>query len=80
VHDVGEYKVAGAFRELEPGMAFTIEPGLYIAPGTKGVAEKWQGIGIRIEDDVLVTKDGHRNLTAGVPKAIDEVEAVLAGN
>ena len=78
VHDVGEYKVAGDYRELEPGMAFTIEPGLYIAPGAKGVPAKFQGIGIRIEDDVLITKDGHRNLTAGVPKAIDEVEAVLA--
>jgi Xaa-Pro aminopeptidase len=78
VHDVGEYKVAGDFRELEPGMAFTIEPGLYIAPGSKGVAEKWQGIGIRIEDDVLITKDGHRVLTDGVPKEIDAVEAVLA--
>ena len=78
VHDVGEYKVAGEFRELEPGMAFTIEPGLYIAPGTKGVPAKFQGIGIRIEDDVLITKDGHHNLTAGVPSAIEEVEAVLA--
>jgi Xaa-Pro aminopeptidase len=79
VHDVGEYKVAGDFRELEPGMAFTIEPGLYIAPGSKGVPPKYQGIGIRIEDDVLITKDGCRNLTAGVPKAVDEVEALLAG-
>jgi Xaa-Pro aminopeptidase len=79
VHDVGEYKVAGDYRELEPGMAFTIEPGLYIAPGMKGVPEKYQGIGIRIEDDVLITKDGHKVLTDGVPKAIDDVEAVLAG-
>jgi Xaa-Pro aminopeptidase len=77
VHDVGEYKVAGDFRELETGMAFTIEPGLYIAPGSK-VPEKYQGIGIRIEDDVLITKDGHRVLTDGVPKEIDAVEAVLA--
>jgi Xaa-Pro aminopeptidase len=78
VHDVGEYKVAGDFRELEPGMVFTIEPGLYIAPGTKGVPAKWQGIGIRIEDDVLVTKDGHEVLTDGVPRTVDAVEAVLA--
>jgi Xaa-Pro aminopeptidase len=78
VHDVGEYKLAGEFRELEPGMVFTIEPGLYIAPGTKGVAAKWQGIGIRIEDDVLVTAGGHEVLTEGVPKAVEEVEAVLA--
>ena len=78
VHDVGEYKVAGEFRELEPGMVFTIEPGLYIAPGTKGVPAKWQGIGIRIEDDVLVTKAGHEVLTDGVPKAADAVQEVLA--
>jgi Xaa-Pro aminopeptidase len=77
VHDVGEYRLAGAYRELEPGMAFTVEPGLYIAPGSKGVPAKYHGIGIRIEDDVLVTRDGCRNLTSGVPKAIDEVEAVL---
>ena len=78
VHDVGEYKVAGDFRELEPGMVFTIEPGLYVAPGMKGVAEKWQGIGIRIEDDVVITGDGHEVLTHGVPREINEVEALLA--
>jgi Xaa-Pro aminopeptidase len=78
VHDVGEYKLAGEFRELEPGMVFTIEPGLYIAPGSKGVPAKWQGIGIRIEDDVLVTADGHEVLTGAVPRDIDAVEAVLA--
>ena len=78
VHDVGEYKLAGDFRELEPGMAFTIEPGLYIAPGSKGVPAKYQGIGIRIEDDVLIGKDGHQVLTDGVPKEVDAVEAVLA--
>ena len=78
VHDVGEYKVAGEFRELEPGMAFTIEPGLYIAPGSKGVPAKYQGIGIRIEDDVLITKDGHQVLTDAVPREIDQVEALLA--
>ncbi|MFT3806967.1 aminopeptidase P N-terminal domain-containing protein [Arenimonas sp.] len=80
VHDVGEYKLAGDFRELEPGMAFTIEPGLYVAPGSKGVPAKFQGIGIRIEDDVLVTKEGHRVLTDGVPREIDAVEAVMAGS
>ncbi len=79
VHDVGEYKVAGDFRELEPGMVFTIEPGLYIAPGSKGVPARYQGIGIRIEDDVLITRDGHRVLTDAVPREIDEVESVLAG-
>jgi Xaa-Pro aminopeptidase len=78
VHDVGEYKVAGEFRELEPGMAFTIEPGLYIPPGSKGVPPQYQGIGIRIEDDVVITKDGCQVLTDGVPREADEVEAVLA--
>lgn len=78
VHDVGEYKVAGDYRELEPGMVFTIEPGLYIAPGTKGVPARWQGIGIRIEDDVAITKDGHEVLTDAVPRDTDAIEAVLA--
>jgi len=78
VHDVGDYKLAGEFRELEPGMVFTIEPGLYIPPGSKGVAAKWQGIGIRIEDDVAITADGHEVLTGGVPRDVDGVEAVLA--
>ena len=78
VHDVGEYKVAGEFRELEPGMVFTIEPGLYIAPGTKGVPAKWQGIGIRIEDDVLVTPTAHEVLTDAIPKSVDGVQEVLA--
>ena len=78
VHDVGEYKVAGEFRELEPGMVFAIEPGLYIPPGSKGVPAKYQGIGIRIEDDVAITKTGHEVLTDAVPKDADAVEAVLA--
>lgn len=77
VHDVGDYKIAGEFRELEPGMVFTIEPGLYIAPGTAGVPDKYQGIGIRIEDDVLITAKGHEVLTDGVPKRREEVEALV---
>ncbi len=78
VHDVGEYKLAGDFRELETGMVFTIEPGLYITPGAKGVPAKYQGIGIRIEDDVVITKDGCQVLTDGVPRGADAIEAVLA--
>jgi Xaa-Pro aminopeptidase len=78
VHDVGDYKIDGHWRELEPGMVLTIEPGLYIAKGTKGVAKKWQGIGIRIEDDVLVTRGDPDVLTRDVPKAIDDIEAVMA--
>ncbi|MGD9164843.1 MAG: M24B family metallopeptidase, partial [Chromatiales bacterium] len=79
VHDVGDYKVDGAWRLLEPGMVMTIEPGIYIPTGTKGVAKKWWGIGIRIEDNVLVTKDGHEVLTKDAPKSVAEIEAVMAG-
>jgi Xaa-Pro aminopeptidase len=79
VHDVGDYKVDGAWRLLEPGMVMTIEPGLYIPAGMKGVAKKWWDIGIRIEDDVLVTRDGCEVLTRDVPKTVDEIEAVMAG-
>jgi Xaa-Pro aminopeptidase len=77
VHDVGDYKIDGHWRELEPGMVVTIEPGLYIPRGTKGVARKWQGIGIRIEDDVLVTKEGHDILSKDAPKTIEEIEALM---
>lgn len=80
VHDVGEYRVDGEYRELEPGMVFTIEPGLYIPPGSKGVPAKWQGIGIRIEDDVAITADGHEVLTAALPSAAEEVEALIGGD
>lgn len=77
VHDVGDYKIDGHWRQLEPGMVLTIEPGLYIATGSKGVAKKWQGIGIRIEDDVLVTKDGYDILSKDTPKAVDEIEKIM---
>ena len=59
-------------------MALTVEPGLYIAPDNTDVDEKWRGIGIRIEDDVVVTKDGCRVLTEAVPKTIAEIEALMA--
>lgn len=78
VHDVGEYKIAGESRLQEPGMVFTVEPGLYIAPGSK-VPAKWQGIGIRIEDEVLVTTEGHEVITSAVPKAVDDVQDWMAG-
>src|SRR5690606_29817645 len=64
VHDVGDYKLDGAWRALEPGMVTTVEPGLYFAPA-KGLARKWWNIGVRIEDDVLVTRDGHEVFTEG---------------
>jgi len=79
VHDVGDYKIGDAWRQLEPGMALTVEPGLYIAPDNTDVDEKWRGIGIRIEDDVVVTKDGCRVLTEAVPKTIPDIEALMAG-
>ena len=79
VHDVGSYKVNGKWRELQPGMVLTVEPGLYIAPDCTDVDPKWRGIGIRIEDDVLVTRDGHEVLTSGLPKTVAEIEAWMAG-
>lgn len=78
VHDVGDYKVDSHWRELEPGMVLTVEPGLYIPVGSKGVARKWQGIGIRIEDDVLVTKGDPDILSRDVPKSVEEIEALMA--
>ena len=77
VHDVGDYKVGGAWRELEPGMVLTVEPGLYIPAGTRGVARKWWDIGIRIEDDVLVTRDEPDVLSAAAPRTVAEIEAVM---
>ncbi|RYG81826.1 M24 family metallopeptidase, partial [bacterium] len=79
VHDVGDYKVGDEWRVLEPGMVLTIEPGLYIPAGSRGVPRRYHDIGIRIEDDVLVTRDGCEVLTAGVPKEPEEIEAVMAG-
>ena len=78
VHDVGEYRIDGESRLLEPGMVFTIEPGLYISPDDTSVAAKWRGIGIRIEDDVLVTDGGHRVLTDALARSADEIEAFMA--
>ena len=77
VHDVGLYRIAGESRTLEPGMVLTVEPGCYIRPADNVPEEFWD-IGVRIEDDVLVTADGHENLTAAAPKSVAEVEAVCA--
>lgn len=77
VHDVGDYKVGEEWRILEPGMTLTVEPGLYIAPGSRGVAKKWWGTGIRIEDDVLVTGSGPDVLSADAPKDPDEIERLM---
>ena len=78
VHDVGDYKVGGEWRVLEPGMVMTVEPGLYIPAGSKGVAKKWWNIGVRIEDDVLVTAKGCEILTIATPKSIEAIEALMA--
>jgi Xaa-Pro aminopeptidase len=78
VHDVGDYKVGGQWRVLEPGMVMTVEPGIYVAPDNERVAKKWRGIGIRIEDDVVITKDGNEVLTKDVPKTVAEIEALMA--
>ncbi|MAE94998.1 MAG: Xaa-Pro aminopeptidase [Deltaproteobacteria bacterium] len=75
VHDVGLYTVDGKARSLEPGMAFTIEPGLYIPADDEQAPEGLRGIGVRIEDDVVLTEEGHLNLTAAIPKEAADVEA-----
>jgi Xaa-Pro aminopeptidase len=74
VHDVGDYKVADHWRLLEPGMVMTIEPGIYIAANDKTIDKRWRGIGIRIEDDVQVTRAAPDVLTAGVPTTVAEIE------
>lgn len=76
VHDVGDYKVGGEWRLLEPGMVLTVEPGLYIRDPAN-IAKKWHFTGIRIEDDVLVTKTGHEVLTEAAPKEVDDIETLM---
>lgn len=76
VHDVGRYRIDGAARPLEPGMVLTVEPGLYIAEDLDGVSDDYRGIGVRIEDDVLVTDGGHEVLSAAIPKEVDAIEAI----
>jgi len=78
VHDVGAYNVAGVPRPLEPGMVLTVEPGLYFAPHLADVPDEYRGIGIRIEDDVLVTNDAPEILTAAIPKRPDDLLALRA--
>lgn len=76
VHDVGNYKIDGQDRPLKPGMVLTVEPGIYIAPDAD-VDNKWCGIGIRIEDNVLITQSGHENLTIAAPKSISDIESLM---
>lgn len=77
VHDVGLYHTNGESRRIRHGMVMTIEPGVYIKAGAENAAEKYWNIGVRIEDDVLVTENGSRVLTHKVPKQIDEIEEVM---
>ncbi|MEH6627465.1 MAG: Xaa-Pro aminopeptidase [Motiliproteus sp.] len=78
VHDVGEYKQDGQWRPLQSGMVLTVEPGLYIAPDCEAVEPRWRGIGIRIEDDVLVTEQGAEVLTAAAVKTVEAIEGLMA--
>lgn len=80
VHDVGDYKIDNNWRLFEPGMVTTIEPGIYISPENKKVAKKWRGIGVRIEDDVLVTRTGNHVLSAGIPKTVAEIESFMSAS
>ena len=77
VHDVGDYKVGDEWRVFEPGMVLTVEPGIYIRPGSKGVPRRWWGIGVRIEDDVLVTRQGAEVLSRDAPKEPEEIERLM---
>jgi Xaa-Pro aminopeptidase len=76
-HDVGKYKIDNEWRKLKPNMVFSVEPGIYIAPNTPNVDQKWWNIGVRIEDDILVTENGCEVLTSSVPKTIAEIEQIM---
>jgi Xaa-Pro aminopeptidase len=78
VHDVGDYKIGDEWRVLEPGMVLTIEPGIYIPAGARGVPKRLQRIGVRIEDDVVVTKNGVEVLTDGAPKDVEAIEKLMS--
>lgn len=78
VHDAGRYRVDNEWRQLKSGMAFTIEPGIYISADIPNVDKRWHNIGVRIEDNILVTDSGCRVLSQSIPKTVDEIEAVMA--
>ena len=77
VHDCGQYKINNQWRLLEPGMVLTVEPGLYITPNIPGVDPRWWNIGVRIEDDILVTSEGHHNLTQALATSVEDIEALM---
>jgi len=78
VHDVGRYRVENKWRTLQPGMVFTVEPGIYISADTPNVHKRWHNIGVRIEDNVLVTDKGRDVLSAKIPKTVQEIETLMA--
>ena len=78
VHDVGSYRVNGKPRVLEPGLVFTVEPGLYISPDDDQADARFRGIGVRIEDDVVITPSGYENLTGALPTTVAELEAMAS--
>jgi len=78
VHDVGDYKVAEQWRLFEPGMVLTVEPGIYIADKSRGVPKRYWNTGIRIEDDVRVTRTGHEVITSGMVKEMADIEQLMA--
>lgn len=78
---MGDYRVEGAWRPLEPGMVLTVEPGIYIPAddSTRHLAPRWRGVGIRVEDDVAITRQGHEVLSASAPKSVDDIERLMRG-
>ena len=78
VHDVGVLKNGEKAYRLEPGMVITVEPGIYVPKNQENIPEGFKGIGIRIEDNILVTEDGCRNLSQSIPKEVDEIEAIMS--
>ena len=79
MHDVGDYKIDKTWREYESGMVLTVEPGIYISASNMDVQEKWRGLAVRIEDNLLITKTGCEQLTSDVPKKRDEIERLMNG-
>jgi Xaa-Pro aminopeptidase len=80
VHDVGDYKIADHPRLLEPGMVMTIEPGIYVSPDMKGVSKSWKGIGIRLEDDVYLSRAGSEVLSNRLPSSAQEIEEFMGSS
>ena len=78
VHDVGAYQREGGPRPLDAGTVLTVEPGVYVAEDAEDIPDKYRGLGVRIEDDVLVTPEGFRVLTDKAPKQVEEIESLMA--